>query len=69
MTWATTHPEDWQAGGRCDSYMWGSGRHGQLCEGGRVALVPGRVPSLANCQQVIIGQILDDRLKEKFLKP
>ncbi|ROT68824.1 putative E3 ubiquitin-protein ligase HERC1 [Penaeus vannamei] len=32
MSWATHHPGDWQVGGRCQVYMWGSGRHGQLAE-------------------------------------
>jgi hypothetical protein len=34
MTWATQQPEDWQIGGKCQAYLWGSGRHGQLAEGG-----------------------------------
>jgi len=35
MRWATQRPEDWQHGGKCDAYLWGGGRHGQLCETGR----------------------------------
>ena len=34
MSWATQQPADWQVGGRCHVYMWGSGRHGQLAETG-----------------------------------
>lgn len=34
MSWATQQPADWQVGGRCSVYMWGSGRHGQLAETG-----------------------------------
>lgn len=34
MSWATQQPGDWQVGGRCHVYMWGSGRHGQLAETG-----------------------------------
>ena len=34
MAWATQQPADWQVGGRCHVYMWGSGRHGQLAETG-----------------------------------
>ncbi|XP_035829751.1 probable E3 ubiquitin-protein ligase HERC1 isoform X3 [Aplysia californica] len=56
MSWATQQPEDWQSGGRCESFMWGSGRHGQICEGGRVALLPVKVSSLSNAQQIICGQ-------------
>lgn len=36
MAWATQQPADWQVGGRCHVYMWGSGRHGQLAETGNV---------------------------------
>ncbi|KAH9513367.1 putative E3 ubiquitin-protein ligase herc1 [Bulinus truncatus] len=56
MSWATQQPEDWQTGGRCQSFMWGSGRHGQICEGGRVALTPVKIPSLSNAQQIVCGQ-------------
>ncbi|XP_059169765.1 probable E3 ubiquitin-protein ligase HERC1 isoform X3 [Physella acuta] len=59
MSWATQQPEDWQTGGsffRCQSFMWGSGRHGQICEGGRVALLPIKIPSLSNAQQIVCGQ-------------
>ena len=30
MTWYIQQPTDWQVGGRCEAYMWGSGRQGQL---------------------------------------
>ncbi|KAK7116135.1 hypothetical protein V1264_001871 [Littorina saxatilis] len=56
MTWAVQHPEDWQVGGRGETFVWGSGRHGQMCEAGRVAMKPTKVPSLSSCQQVICGQ-------------
>ncbi|GFS09040.1 HECT and RLD domain-containing E3 ubiquitin protein ligase family member 1 [Elysia marginata] len=56
MSWATQQPEDWQSGGRCQAYMWGSGRHGQICEGGRVALLPAKIASLSNAQQIVCGQ-------------
>jgi E3 ubiquitin-protein ligase HERC1 len=55
MTWAVQRPEDWQMGGRGETFVWGSGRHGQMCEGGRVAVKPVKVPSLSACQQV--GQL------------
>ncbi|TUG88269.1 putative E3 ubiquitin-protein ligase HERC1 [Bagarius yarrelli] len=32
MAWATSRPEDWHLGGKCDVYLWGAGRHGQLAE-------------------------------------
>ena len=34
MSWATQSPGDWQVGGRCQVFMWGSGRNGQLAESG-----------------------------------
>ena len=54
MTWATQRPEDWQLGGRCDAYLWGSGRHGQLCECGRSVLTATQAPSFSVAQQVNI---------------
>ncbi|KAJ8304849.1 hypothetical protein KUTeg_018432 [Tegillarca granosa] len=56
MMWATQRPEDWQIGGKCEAYLWGSGRHGQMCEGGRAAFVPTKVPSFACAQQIECGQ-------------
>lgn len=52
MAWATQRPEDWQLGGKCEVYMWGNGRHGQLCEGGRSTTVPIQVASFSCAQQV-----------------
>lgn len=34
MAWVTQIPQDWQVGGKCQAYLWGSGRHGQLAETG-----------------------------------
>lgn len=52
MNWSTHNPEDWQIGGRCEAYMWGYERHGQLCEGGRVVLTPVNVSAYSVAQQV-----------------
>ena len=52
MSWATQRPEDWQLGGKCDAYVWGGGRHGQLCEGGRATATPTSTPSFCSAQQV-----------------
>ena len=52
MNWASQNPEDWQIGGKCEAYMWGYERHGQLCEGGRVVLTPKNVMSYSIAQQV-----------------
>ncbi|XP_033110674.1 probable E3 ubiquitin-protein ligase HERC1 [Anneissia japonica] len=56
ITWATQQPEDWQLGGKCDTYLWGSGRHGQMAETGRSAILPTLTPSLSNVQQITCGQ-------------
>ncbi|XP_042891775.1 probable E3 ubiquitin-protein ligase HERC1 isoform X3 [Penaeus japonicus] len=56
MSWATHHPGDWQVGGRCQVFMWGSGRHGQLAETGRSSLAPVLTESLGCAQQVVCGQ-------------
>lgn len=52
MLWACQKPEDWQLGGKCEAYMWGGGRHGQLGEAGRNVLTPTHVPSFSAAQQV-----------------
>ncbi|XP_042370750.1 probable E3 ubiquitin-protein ligase HERC1, partial [Plectropomus leopardus] len=51
MSWATSRPEDWHLGGKCDVYLWGAGRHGQLAEAGRNILVPTTAPSFSQAQQ------------------
>ncbi|KAI3377882.1 hypothetical protein L3Q82_008463 [Scortum barcoo] len=56
MSWATSRPEDWHLGGKCDVYLWGAGRHGQLAEAGRNILVPTTAPSFSQAQQVVCGQ-------------
>ncbi len=53
MAWATHRPEDWQLGGKCDAWLWGGGRHGQLCETGRGSATPQLTPSFKAAQQVI----------------
>ncbi|EMP26120.1 Putative E3 ubiquitin-protein ligase HERC1 [Chelonia mydas] len=56
MSWATSRPEDWHLGGKCDVYLWGAGRHGQLAEAGRNVMIPVAAPSFSQAQQVICGQ-------------
>ncbi|KAM4596309.1 putative E3 ubiquitin-protein ligase HERC1 isoform 4-T4 [Fundulus diaphanus] len=56
MSWATSRPEDWHLGGKCDVFLWGAGRHGQLAEAGRNILVPMSAPSFSQAQQVVCGQ-------------
>ena len=52
MSWAVQRPEDWQLGGRCEAFMWGGGRIGQLGEAGRTVLTPTAAQSFACAQQV-----------------
>ncbi|ESP05641.1 hypothetical protein LOTGIDRAFT_181433 [Lottia gigantea] len=56
MSWAINHPEDWQMGGLSESYLWGYGRHGQMCEGGQSCNKPVKVPSFSCAQQIVCGQ-------------
>ncbi|XP_018619035.1 probable E3 ubiquitin-protein ligase HERC1 isoform X2 [Scleropages formosus] len=56
MSWAISRPEDWHLGGKCDVYLWGAGRHGQLAEAGRNILVPTIAASFSQAQQVVCGQ-------------
>ncbi|XP_047218559.1 probable E3 ubiquitin-protein ligase HERC1 isoform X5 [Girardinichthys multiradiatus] len=56
MSWATSRPEDWHLGGKCDVFLWGAGRHGQLAEAGRNILVPTTALSFSQAQQVVCGQ-------------
>ena len=58
MAWAVSKPEDWQLGGKCDAYLWGSGRHGQLCETGRAVLTPHLTSSFKTAQQVMIVTLI-----------
>jgi hypothetical protein len=36
MAWVTQQPGDWQIGGNCQAFLWGSGKHGQLAEAGNI---------------------------------
>ena len=47
MQWVSQRPQDWQIGGKCKAYMWGSDRHGQLAELGYSASVPAQVESFS----------------------
>ena len=56
MTWAMQRPEQWETGGKCDAYLWGGGRHGQLAETGRGVNVPTVTKSFSSAQQIVCGQ-------------
>lgn len=34
MSWAVRYPQDWQVGGKCEAFLWGDGKRGQLAEAG-----------------------------------
>jgi hypothetical protein len=34
MRWWSEFPGDWQSGGKCNAFMFGAGRNGQLAEAG-----------------------------------
>ncbi|KAF6207949.1 hypothetical protein GE061_016398 [Apolygus lucorum] len=56
ISWATTQPQDWQLGSKCEAYLWGNGRHGQLAEIGHSSHRPTVCESFCNAQQIICGQ-------------
>ncbi|XP_046679209.1 probable E3 ubiquitin-protein ligase HERC1 [Homalodisca vitripennis] len=56
MAWMTQCPQDWQVGGKCEAYLWGSGRHGQLAETGHSSQVPTLTESFSAAQQIVCGQ-------------
>ncbi|KRT81776.1 Regulator of chromosome condensation repeat containing protein, partial [Oryctes borbonicus] len=54
MQWVTNRPQDWQIGGKCDVYLWGSNRHGQLAEViASNSLQP--VESFASAKKIVCG--------------
>ncbi|XP_071845609.1 probable E3 ubiquitin-protein ligase HERC1 isoform X3 [Apostichopus japonicus] len=55
MSWAAHKPEDWQLGGKCEVYGWGSGRHGQLAETGRGSTTAVLLGSFSSAQQLVCG--------------
>ncbi|CAG9853588.1 unnamed protein product [Phyllotreta striolata] len=56
MQWAAQRPQDWQFGGKCVSYLWGSDRHGQLAELGYSASFPAAVESFSIARKIVCGQ-------------
>ncbi|CAH1979985.1 unnamed protein product [Acanthoscelides obtectus] len=56
IQWAVHRPQDWQIGGTCKAYLWGSDRHGQLAELGYSASVPAAVESFSVAKKIVCGQ-------------
>ena len=57
MRWWSESPGDWQSGGRCDAFLFGAGKNGQLAEGsgGDHRSTPTLVPSFSQSSQVVCG--------------
>lgn len=56
ISWVTQQPQDWQIGGKCQAYLWGSGRHGQLGEAGCSTMMPIMTESFSISQTIVCGQ-------------
>lgn len=54
--WVTNRPEDWQIGGKCTAYLWGSDRHGQLAELGYSVSTPTPIDSFSVAKKILCGQ-------------
>lgn len=54
--WVRHRPQDWQIGGKCKTYMWGSDRHGQLAELGYSISTPAWVESFSVAKKIVCGQ-------------
>ncbi|XP_019763936.2 probable E3 ubiquitin-protein ligase HERC1 isoform X1 [Dendroctonus ponderosae] len=56
MQWVAQRPKDWEIGGKCVAYLWGSDRHGQLAELEFSSLIPIPVESFSVARKIICGQ-------------
>ncbi|XP_076258464.1 putative E3 ubiquitin-protein ligase HERC1 isoform X2 [Rhynchophorus ferrugineus] len=56
IQWASQRPQDWEIGGKCRAYLWGSDRYGQLAELGYSASAPALVESFSVARKIICGQ-------------
>lgn len=56
IQWVKQKPQDWQIGGKCKTYMWGSDRHGQLAELGYSVSTPTVVESFSVAKKIVCGQ-------------
>ncbi|KAK5649906.1 hypothetical protein RI129_000935 [Pyrocoelia pectoralis] len=56
IQWMTQRPNDWQIGGKCTAYVWGSDRHGQLAEVGCSVTTPTIVESFSMARKIVCGQ-------------
>ncbi|XP_030752542.1 probable E3 ubiquitin-protein ligase HERC1 [Sitophilus oryzae] len=56
MEWSSQRPQDWEIGGKCRAFLWGSDRHGQLAELGYSASAPAIVESFSVARKIVCGQ-------------
>ena len=52
VSWLEDRPDDWQITGRCNSYLFGASRHGQLADATPETLVPKLAASFQQAQYV-----------------
>lgn len=56
IQWVSQRPQDWQIGGKCKAFLWGSDRHGQLAELGYSSSVPTQVETFSTARKIVCGQ-------------
>lgn len=56
IQWVSQQPQDWQIGGKCKAFLWGSDRHGQLAELGYSSSVPTQVETFSTARKIVCGQ-------------
>ncbi|XP_076815895.1 putative E3 ubiquitin-protein ligase HERC1 isoform X3 [Clavelina lepadiformis] len=56
VQWLEERPDDWQMSGKCDAYLFGASRHGQLADAPQDSLEPGLAPSFQAAQCIVCGQ-------------
>ena len=52
VTWVNQRPQDWQVDGKCQVFMFGSGRHGQLSDQTTSSHAPALVNQFNQARQV-----------------
>ncbi|XP_027837521.2 probable E3 ubiquitin-protein ligase HERC1 [Aphis gossypii] len=63
IQWFNTAPHDWQPYTKCDAYLWGNGRNGQLGDTGILSVgqcinicSPIKIPNFKIAQRIVCGQ-------------
>ena len=59
VSWLEDRPDDWQITGRCNAYLFGASRHGQLADAAPDTLVPKLASSFQQAQYVsVVNQLV-----------